>query len=51
MTGESRSTANQELRNWHPTPAEVHRIVVEMRPIIQEFARLARESQAAHATP
>lgn len=35
----------QELRNWHPTPAEVQRIVVEMRPIIEDFARRARETQ------
>lgn len=33
----------QTLRDWHPTPAEVQRIVAEMRPIIEDFARRARE--------
>jgi hypothetical protein len=30
---------------WKPTADEVKRIVVEMRPIIVEFARRAREEQ------
>lgn len=29
------------VHDWHPTPAEVERIVVEMRPIIAAFARQA----------
>lgn len=35
----------RHLRSWHPTPDEVQRIVLEMRPIIQDFARRAREAQ------
>ena len=30
---------NEQLRNWHPTPAEVKDIVREMRPLNQELAR------------
>ena len=44
------------LKAWHPTPDEVERIVVEMRPIIAAFARRAarecagREPVAADAS-
>jgi hypothetical protein len=36
---------------WKPTPDEVRRIVDEMRPIIQDFARRARQSAAAANSP
>lgn len=31
----------RQLEAWHPTPDEVQRILVEMRPIIEDFARRA----------
>jgi hypothetical protein len=34
------------LTAWKPTADEVKRIVIEMRPIIEEFARRAREDRA-----
>jgi hypothetical protein len=32
---------------WKPTADEVQRIVAEMRPIIEDFARRARETASA----
>ena len=32
----------QRVRTWRPTQEEIERIMIEMRPIINEFARRAR---------
>jgi hypothetical protein len=35
---------DQRLANWHPSDEELERILAEMRPIVAEFARRAREA-------
>jgi hypothetical protein len=37
------------LPEWHPTPDEVERILVEMRPIIEAFARRDRKLARSRA--
>jgi hypothetical protein len=34
---------DEQLRCWHPTREELDRILAEMRPIVLEFARRARD--------
>jgi hypothetical protein len=34
---------DERLRGWHPTTEELERILAEMRPIVIEFARRARD--------
>ena len=33
---------DERLRDWHPRPEEVRRIVEEMRPVIREVAEIER---------
>lgn len=35
----------QCTREWRPSPEEVRRIVEEMRPILRDFARRARDDR------
>ncbi|HEX2040614.1 MAG TPA: hypothetical protein VHF47_12890 [Acidimicrobiales bacterium] len=37
---------DERLRSWHPNREELERILAEMRPIIAEFARRARDETA-----
>jgi hypothetical protein len=37
---------NERLKTWHPSGDELERILAEMRPIIAEFARRARDEVA-----
>lgn len=39
----------EQASEWHPEPQDVERILVEMRPIIRQFARRARAACAAAA--
>jgi hypothetical protein len=32
------------MRRWHPRGEELDRILAEMRPIVREFARQARDA-------
>lgn len=34
----------ERLRRWHPRGEELDRILAEMRPIVREFARRARDA-------
>jgi hypothetical protein len=38
---------DESLRDWHQSDEELARILEEMRPIIAEFARRARQDEAA----
>ena len=40
---------NEQLRDWHPTPAEVNEIVRELRPLIRDLAQRDREALALAA--
>jgi hypothetical protein len=33
----------ERLRRWHPSDEELEGILAEMRPIVREFARRARD--------
>ena len=35
---------DERLRSWHPSREELERILDEMRPIVVEFARRARDA-------
>ena len=37
----------ERIKIWRPTQEEIESILVEMRPIISEFARRARQSSPA----
>lgn len=41
---------NEQLKSWHPSGEELDRILAEMKPIIAEFARRARDQVAAAAS-
>lgn len=36
--------SEQTTKSWHPSKAEVERMVAEMRPLIAELARQARQA-------
>jgi len=40
---------DERLRSWHPSREELERIMAEMRPIVAEFARRARDAGLAKA--
>ncbi|MDQ1373374.1 MAG: hypothetical protein QOJ09_712 [Actinomycetota bacterium] len=42
--GESGRAKSECMRRWHPRGEELDRILAEMRPIVREFARQARDA-------
>ena len=38
---------NEQLRQWHPNPEEVERIVAELRPLIRQLAQRDQQAIAA----
>ena len=41
---------DKRTSSWHPSEAEVERMVAEMRPLIAELSRRARQSCQGRAT-
>jgi hypothetical protein len=41
---------DERLKSWHPSPDELEQILREMRPIIVEFARRARNQAAPRSS-